>query len=141
MIVCWQTPSRPSLENETSMFWGQCQSCLADTSCFFPPVILSSRCKHLQLFTVKRPLCSPSLPVCFQRRSTCCTYCIVLPQRSASAAGRGLLAGLLARSLLAVRKRALIGRVGDVPPEAPCHRGTCQDGASSNKTEAYSTAA
>lgn len=42
-------------------------------------MILSSRCKHLQLFTVKRPLCSPSLPVCFQHYSTCCTYCIVLP--------------------------------------------------------------
>lgn len=43
-------------------------------------MILSSRCKHLQLFTVKCPLCSPSLPVCFQHYSTtCCTYCIVLP--------------------------------------------------------------
>lgn len=50
---------------------GQCQLWLLIQVVF--AVILSSRCKHLQLFTVKCPLCSPSLPVCFHHYSTCCT--------------------------------------------------------------------
>lgn len=68
----------------------QCQLCLLIQVVF--PVILSSRCKHLQLFTVKCPLCSPSLPVCFQHYSTCCTYCIVL-------------------SYCSIQQREVIGRV------------------------------
>lgn len=77
--MCCQTPLHLFLlfTVELSMFWGQCQLCLLIQVVF--PVILSSRCKHLQLFTVKCPLCSPSLPVCFQHYATCCTYCMVSP--------------------------------------------------------------
>lgn len=81
MIICCPASSPlffwPSLNNRNVHVLGQCQLGLLIQVVF--PVILSSQCKHLQLFTVKCPLCSPSLPVCFQHYSTCCTYCIVLP--------------------------------------------------------------
>lgn len=64
VIISWQTPFRQPLYTGTVHVLGQCQLCLLIQVVF--PVILSSWCKHLQLFTVKCPLCSPSLPVCFQ---------------------------------------------------------------------------
>lgn len=54
----------PPLHSGTVRVLGQCHLCLLIQVVF--PVILSFRCEHLQLFTVKCPLCSPSLPVCFQ---------------------------------------------------------------------------
>lgn len=81
MIIGCKTPFYLFLTTtftmEPSMLWGSV-SYVCWYKLFFA-VILSFGCKHLQLFTVKCPLCSPSLPVCFQHYSTCHTYCIVLP--------------------------------------------------------------
>lgn len=130
-------PPPPPLHSGTVPVLGQCHLCLLIQVVF--PVILSFRCEHLQLFTVKCPLCSPSLPVCFQHYPYVLyiLYSFTVPPHSAE--GRSL-AGLLGRSLLAVRKLTLIGLVAirsrePVPPRHLPRR------ASLNENEAYSTAA
>lgn len=127
----------PPLHSGIVCVLGQCHLCLLIQVVF--PVILSFQCEHLQLFTVKCPLCSPSLPVCFQHYPYVLyiLYSFTVPPHSAE--GRSL-AGLLGRSLLAVRKLTLIGLVAicsrePVPPRHLPRR------ASLNENEAYSTAA
>lgn len=118
LLVCFCTPRHSG----GVRVLGQCQVCLLIQVVF--PVILSSQCKHLQLFTVKCPPCSPSPPVCFHHYSTWCTYCIVLPRcsgRQPEVTGRVTPEVIVSREKI----NADWSR-HDSLSESSCHRGTCQ---------------
>lgn len=138
MIIYCKTPFSclVTLYNRTVHFLGQCHLSLLIEVVF--PVILSYRCKHLHLFTKKCPLCSPSLPVCFQHYSTCCTYFIISP--GCSIQQRKVIGRVTFGSFLASRKLSLIGLVTFCYPK-PVPQKHLPRRASLHKNEAYSTAA